>query len=347
MEIHTLPVFSRSVSLCEDNAGSTSAVLLSGSRRQSSSAGLSNSSAVDVNSVFTDGEQSRRRNPSSTRYSFLDSEDRLLSISSTVCSDMSGEENINDTEVELVAGCKCSGSNSCSHCCAATDENPLSATDRLLVTLEKALGKIDLLTNEMTALKQGVHNTNVRLGKLESDQNYSDVVASSAEESGERTKQAKCGQSLASSKKGSVETEKEMQFNILPVKVKDTRKKEGSQTEEEPTSEVEFDLQVLKYKSLLLGKQKQDSAAKVAATARRSGVRYAREEYNASGSSSGTEYEPRAGRRRRKKIKSGANVSTRPVIQTELWPHTIANEDDGNEVTSESITFTKFLACFF
>ena len=33
-------------------------------------------------------------------------------------------------------------------------------------------------------------------------------------------------------------------------------------------------------------------------------------------------------------------------MKTELWPHTIANEEDGDEVDSESIGLAKFMACF-
>ena len=36
----------------------------------------------------------------------------------------------------------------------------------------------------------------------------------------------------------------------------------------------------------------------------------------------------------------------RPVVRTELWPHTIANEDDNEDVTSENITLARFLACY-
>ena len=48
----------------------------------------------------------------------------------------------------------------------------------------------------------------------------------------------------------------------------------------------------------------------------------------------------------RNKVKSGAKISRRPVVQTELWPHTIANEEDVEDVTSDNITLAKFLSCF-
>ena len=47
-----------------------------------------------------------------------------------------------------------------------------------------------------------------------------------------------------------------------------------------------------------------------------------------------------------KSVKSGAKVKKRPVLRTELWPHTIANEEDGDDVDSESISLTKFFKCF-
>merc|ERR1711888_323268 len=49
---------------------------------------------------------------------------------------------------------------------------------------------------------------------------------------------------------------------------------------------------------------------------------------------------------RSKKVKSGAKIQKRPVIKTELWLHTIANEDDGENITSENINLSKFLSCF-
>ena len=53
-----------------------------------------------------------------------------------------------------------------------------------------------------------------------------------------------------------------------------------------------------------------------------------------------------AGSSRKRTVRSGRKVKTRPVVRTELWPHTIAVEDDGEEVTSEDISLSKFLSCF-
>ena len=45
-------------------------------------------------------------------------------------------------------------------------------------------------------------------------------------------------------------------------------------------------------------------------------------------------------------VKSGAEVKMRPDIKTEVWPHTIANEDDGEDTTSEDISLSKKNSCF-
>ena len=34
------------------------------------------------------------------------------------------------------------------------------------------------------------------------------------------------------------------------------------------------------------------------------------------------------------------------MVRTELWPHTIANEEDGEDTTCEDISLAKFLKCF-
>ena len=63
---------------------------------------------------------------------------------------------------------------------------------------------------------------------------------------------------------------------------------------------------------------------------------------------SGMESDARSsqGCRRRRKVKSGAEIMTRPVVKRETWPHTIANEEDGEGVTSENITLASFLTCY-
>ena len=56
--------------------------------------------------------------------------------------------------------------------------------------------------------------------------------------------------------------------------------------------------------------------------------------------SSGTDFSDvdRKVRSSGRKVKSGAKVKIRPVERTELWPHTIACEEDGEDITSIDIS---------
>ena len=66
-----------------------------------------------------------------------------------------------------------------------------------------------------------------------------------------------------------------------------------------------------------------------------------------SASSSGTETDnSKFVYRRKKKVKSGTSIKKRPVVKTELWPHTIANEEEGEEVACDNIGLSRFFNCF-
>ena len=67
---------------------------------------------------------------------------------------------------------------------------------------------------------------------------------------------------------------------------------------------------------------------------------------SSSSSESGNESEAKKSRKSRRKVKSGAKVKQRSVIRTELWPHTIVNERDGEVTTSEDISQAKFNSGF-
>ena len=89
-------------------------------------------------------------------------------------------------------------------------------------------------------------------------------------------------------------------------------------------------------------RQKDLCSSKVASRLKQAGATFPSDDFettSSSGKESHSVYD------KRKKIKSGAKVKTRPVVRTELWPH-IANEDDGEDVTSENITLAKFFSCF-
>ena len=153
-------------------------------------------------------------------------------------------------------------------------------------------------------------------------------------------KKQQSGQVLKSTEKLShVLKEKERQLNVLLDKIETNQDSESSDDE----------LNLGKVNKKMSSKQKAKREQRVEALLAQVGGSFPDEDYSASGSSgSGTDSDSgkKKKSRSRGKVKSGANVKNRPVIRTELWPHTIANEDDGEDVTSDTIKLAKFLACY-
>ena len=90
-------------------------------------------------------------------------------------------------------------------------------------------------------------------------------------------------------------------------------------------------------------KKKEESRLKTDFRVHQSGYTFPEDEADAStDSSSGNEIDTRSSKSR-KKVKSGEKVKRRSVVKTELWPHTLANEDDGEDTTSENIMLYTFL----
>lgn len=202
-----------------------------------------------------------------------------------------------------------------------------SGTDQLYGAMMAAIGKIDTLTNRVKSLERVLGYQHDRLGKLE--------VHSGNESSDEPRNPKKYYSSEASKTK--------KKLNRVEFEKRYSKGEKESQSEE--MSEVEFDLSALGKKSS--GKHK---GGKSRISSRRTkAVSLFSEEDNSSESSSSSgsnSSEVRNKHRSKRRIKSGAKVKKRPVLQTELWPHTIANEEDGGDVSSENISLAKFLVCF-
>ena len=337
LDLYKLPIATSSVSCSDLEYESSSAVLRSGSQQQNSDNSVLRSVTSLVNS--SDGTEDVRSQQSSTRGDFLDS---FLSVSSKVRTDssvMSSEnECVNRGETEAV--CECAGDDSCTVCCPASVA-PVTDFNTLLQAFEKAMGKMDDLAAEVKSLK---HSTQSRLEKLESARESSDTQVSAHSDSGAKVKQPKKHKPKSVMKKEKVDFEKERQLKIMEDKLKDRNQRGDTLTEPEASSDADFNLQALKKK--MSRRQKSTCSEKVSATLRRSGAVFPQEDFSTSeGACSGMDSESCA-RSCRDKVKSGAKISRRPVVQTELWPHTIANEEDVEDVTSDNITLAKFLSCF-
>ena len=96
-----------------------------------------------------------------------------------------------------------------------------------------------------------------------------------------------------------------------------------------------------------MGRKKKSKCKKrEAVLLKEAGARFPDQDFSAT-SSSGTDTDSGRDRcRHKRKVKSGASIKKRPVVRTELWPHTVANEEDGEEVTCDSISLAKFYSCF-
>ena len=174
--------------------------------------------------------------------------------------------------------------------------------------------------------------TNERLDKIEQSD-----YRGSASESEKKDKSTKC------KKKDRVEFEKDRSLKVLLEKLLERTSEKVPETEDDTEDEV-FDLK--RMKSSMSKKKKEESRLRAAQRLQQAGGSFPVESDSSSSSGSGNESDVKRSRKSRKKVKSGARVKQRSVVKTELWPHTIANEEDGEDNTSENISLAKFLSCF-
>ena len=119
----------------------------------------------------------------------------------------------------------------------------------------------------------------------------------------------------------------------------------GSSFTSEESSDADFDMRDMRKK--MSKKMRDDCNTKVSSRLKQAGARFPDEDSETT-TSSGTDSSEtgRKVRRRRREVKSGEKIKKRPVIRQMLWPHTIANEEDGESVTSVDIGLARFLSCF-
>ena len=285
------------------------------------------------------------RNYSSTRLDFLD-QYSILTVSPTVHSDSSNMAETNNDLGEnndlAFPKCTCTHEVICSNCTAAKDGPGLAKL------VSKALDKMDLLTSKLGVFEKAFAAQAMRLDKLEGissvDSASSSEPAAAAVVAKKMSKSSKSKPKKSSIKEASVEREKERQLRVMKEKLSGRISVEDSTEPEESESEPDVDLTALRRK--MTKKQKEKCSMKVAARLKQAGGIFPEDEFDSSTTSGTDSSGGEKKHRSKRKVRSGAKIKKRPVIQTELWPHTIANEDDGEEVTSETIGLSKFLSCF-
>ena len=218
----------------------------------------------------------------------------------------------------LRALCKCLGNEACNLCSVSRDGD-------LVETLITALQRLDNLNSQVTSLKGHICSYDSRLKKIET----SGSECSESEKNNASTRNRHCKRQKKMSNKSKVRSDRREQM------------KNNSSKSEECSSEDDLGLN---YMSRVSNNHQGKSVAK----AKKSRVQVYEESDSSDGSSenSGTDSKGRKRCRRSRTVKSGANVKQRPVIRTELWPHTIAIENEGMEVSSEDISLSKFFSCF-
>ena len=287
------------------------------------------SANINVNKYCDSGREQRI---SSSREDFLDLEGNYLSCgSSSTVEDMSGTD---DGASGLPIVCKVCGIGENDNCaeCAKVQELPMGRA------LMAALGKIDSLSSKFNSLCEVVMEQNSRLSQLE-------IVKSDSESGSDQAK------ALPSKSVGKNKTKKKVvddEKDRLHVVVQDhlrSMKKGKEKTEREDLSQEELLISDL-LKTMQKGDKKKCSSRVKAILQDVGGILSEDDSDAGSSSSSGKESDASSRRRTKKKVKSGAKVKRRPVIKTELWPHTMAYEEDGIEVSCEDITLSKFYSCF-
>ena len=257
------------------------------------------------------------RKSSSTRYNFLDFDNNFWTASSEVLSDTSAMSGNGEEAHEMGCICKTCESQRVGSACGG---------DKVM---ESLFEKIDALTNSITGLQSVVTAQAARLEKLED----------SSRESGQESIQSK---GKGKSKSERVAQEKERQYKLLQEKFKGKFTYSDSSEDDDSQNET-TGLKSIRKK--LSSKQKKLCEERVHATLKKVGAIFPEDDIESS-STAGKDSSDSGGCRRRRKIKSGAKVVKRPVIKTELWPHTVANEDDGDQVTCENLSLAKFMSCF-
>ena len=238
--------------------------------------------------------------------------------------------------------CRCKEGETC-NMCSVSETMPKAGDFR--ITMNLLIGKLDRLTEEVTYLRRDCNSQKQRVDYLESvsrvsggeesihDTNNSAASATPSQASGKAR--------AAKSKKVRVVGEKERTLNVALEQL-DQVNLENTTQSENSASDI-FGLKPLrkqKYKKNVSNCHRSSSSYK------RTRDLFSDEDFDSFSSSSAESSEIRGRSSRRDKVKSGAKIKTRPVVKTELWPHTISNEEEGEETTSEDIGLTKFLTCF-
>ena len=362
-ELHNLPTFSSDNVFCEQLLNKEPTV--STSKFESGNSDSEFECEYPLTSHVNKPECARRadgdivfRN-SSTRYDLLDLDNTFLSASSSVRADSSDNMSHNGMDSENKT-CECGEGKSCAQCSAsAIDVN--GTLENITQGMNLMLAKLTSLQNDVAGLKRSVKTNGNRISNLENTNSGDsdsgegsaaprkgvtlEVPASQGVNS--KQKEKDIGKYKLKNKQQRVLEERERTLNLLLDKMHEDEKRVGESQSDESSGD---ELNLGKVNKKLSRKQKKRRDKTAAALLKEIGSSFPDEDEDASASGysdTGTDSDSNKKKSKSKrKVKSGAEVKRRPVVRTELWPHTIANEDDGEGVTKDNIILSKFLSCY-
>ena len=219
-----------------------------------------------------------------------------------------------------------------------------SAEKALTNLIEAMIAKVDSLSKQISSMKVSVNAQSERIRQIENIhvESEGNRDSSSAAETSVRSPKDRADKVKSKSKLDRVNIEKERQYQVLLQSLYDNERREHSTVSESQETVSEEDLSSKQLK-------KKVRRSKVSANGKKSdNVVFIDPSDSSDPESSDTGSDKGKRRRGSKKVKSGAKVKKRPVVRTELWPHTIANEEgvEDAEVTSDNISYSAFVKYF-
>ena len=285
---------------------------------------------------------------SSTRLDFIGSpfvDPNFLLMSPTVHSD-SSEVYIEEIFANMQENNRCQ---QCSDSITCADCQSKESDRELRSQLSEALGKIKILEDHMSRQNETIRQQSDRLHNLETSRSESsggDSRGASSSTNGK--KKAKGGNAPKGTKKlVRIEEEGERQYKLMTEQLRNREQLLFDVVDVDESSEEELTMRDLRKKMSKMEREMCNN--KVSSRMKQAGATYPMADFetsNSSGTDSSEVDRKFKVRSRRRKVKSGAKVKTRPVIRQMLWPHTVANEEDGEDVLCEDIGLAKFLSCF-
>ena len=274
------------------------------------------------------------RRLSSTRGDFLDLTGNFLSVDSI---NLLAETPSIDSEMDQVANNGQSQGSS-----GPSEENVV------LASVLEMMSKMSEISNKVTAMQNNVSSVQTKLGayndrirnleaanSVTSDSDLGGTRGDRRKGGGSRhQKEPKDRKSKKKGKKDFIDAEKERTYQLLKANLKQRQSGKGKsrQESEDETGDDESPSSSPSESSSLSSSS--DSSSEVSLSRL------------ASASQSASSSQSRRRSRRKKQVKSGSKIKHRPVLKTELWPHTVANENDGEEMTCDNIILSKFISCF-